>query len=49
MSYDKKAVQGVLDQVKAGKRTSLTAPEAKTVCDAYAIPLPKEGLANSAN
>jgi acetyl coenzyme A synthetase (ADP forming)-like protein len=49
MSYDKGAVQGVLDQVKTDNRTSLTTPEAKTVCDAYAIPLPKEGLANSAD
>ena len=48
MGYDKGAVQGVLDQVKADNRTSLTAPEAKAVCDAYGIPLPKEGLANSA-
>ena len=48
MGYDKGAVQTVLDQVKADNRTSLTAPEAKAVCDAYGIPLPKEGLANSA-
>jgi acetyl coenzyme A synthetase (ADP forming)-like protein len=27
----------------------LTAPEAKTVCDAYGIPVPKEGLATSAD
>jgi acetyl coenzyme A synthetase (ADP forming)-like protein len=49
MGYDKGAVESVLDQVKAEERTSLTAPEAKTVCDAYAIPLPQEGLANSAS
>jgi hypothetical protein len=47
MAYDKGAVESVLKQVKAEGRTSLTAPEAKTVCDAYGIPLPKEGLANS--
>jgi acetyl coenzyme A synthetase (ADP forming)-like protein len=48
MGYDKGAVESVLKQVKAEQRTSLTAPEAKIVCDAYAIPLPREGLANSA-
>ena len=41
-------VRAVLDQVKADGRTSLTAPECKTVCDAYGIPVPREGLANSA-
>jgi acetyl coenzyme A synthetase (ADP forming)-like protein len=35
--------------VKADGRTSLTAPECKVVCDAYSIPLPPEGLANSAD
>src|SRR5437762_4747303 len=34
--------------VKADKRTSLTAPECKLVCDAYGIPVPKEGVAKSA-
>jgi len=38
----------VLDQVKAQKRTALTAPECKQLCDAYDIPLPREGLAKSA-
>src|ERR1700746_4218054 len=42
------AVRKVLDQIKADKRTSLTAPEGKLVCDAYGIPVPKEGLAKSA-
>src|ERR1700738_3238719 len=37
-----------LDLVKADKRTSLTAPEGKLVCDAYGIPVPKEGVAKSA-
>src|SRR5215831_18184094 len=47
MSNAKDAVRKVLDQVKADKRTSLTAPEGKLVCDAYGIPVPKEGLAKS--
>src|SRR6186713_2303366 len=44
----KEAVRRVLDTVKAEKRTSLTAPEGKLVCDAYGIPVPKEGVAKSA-
>ena len=40
-------VRAVLDQVKADGRSTLTAPECKTVCDAYDIPLPEEGIANS--
>ncbi len=49
MAQDKAAVRAVLDTVKADGRTSLTAPEAKQVCDAYGIPLPQEGLATSAD
>ncbi|MGH3368261.1 MAG: acetate--CoA ligase family protein [Nocardioidaceae bacterium] len=49
MTYDRKAVQGVLDQVLAEGRTSLSAPEAKKVADAYGIPTPGEGLASSAD
>ena len=48
MSSSKDAVRKVLDAVKADKRTSLTAPEGKLVCDAYGIPVPKEGVAKSA-
>jgi acetyl coenzyme A synthetase (ADP forming)-like protein len=48
MSTAKDTVRKVLDQVKADKRTSLTAPEGKLVCDAYGIPVPQEGLAKSA-
>ncbi|MCC2689570.1 MAG: CoA-binding protein [Rhizobiaceae bacterium] len=42
------AVRQVLDRVKADKRTALTAPEGKLVCDAYGIPVPREGVASSA-
>src|SRR5438067_13936131 len=42
------AVRRVLDAVKSERRTSLTAPEGKLVCDAYGIPVPKEGVASSA-
>src|SRR5881275_1042556 len=47
-SQHKDAVRKVLDAVKADKRTSLTAPEGKQVCDAYGIPVPGEGVAKSA-
>src|SRR6266404_5405457 len=45
----KDAVRKILDSVKADKRTSLTAPEGKLVCDAYGIPVPREGVAKSAS
>ncbi|MEX2163664.1 MAG: acetate--CoA ligase family protein [Sulfuricaulis sp.] len=47
MSNKKTVVQKVLDTVRAEKRSSLTAPEGKKVCNAYGIPVPKEGLATS--
>src|SRR5213082_731859 len=48
MSNSKDAVRKVLDQVKADKRTSLTAPEGKLGCDVYGIAVPKEVVATSA-
>src|SRR6476469_2405574 len=48
MSSSKDAVRKILGAVKADKRTSLTAPEGKLVCDAYGITVPKEGVAKSA-
>src|SRR6476660_755938 len=48
MAHDKNAVRSIIDKVKAEGRTSLTAPEGKLVCDAYGIPVPKEGVAKSA-
>ncbi len=48
MAHNKTAVRKILDTVKASGRTSLTAPEGKLVCDAYGIPVPKEGVATSA-
>jgi acyl-CoA synthetase (NDP forming) len=47
MSNDKAAVRKVLDAVRSSGETALTAPQAKIVCDAYNIPLPKEGLART--
>src|SRR3984893_9549548 len=46
---DQAAVREVLEAVRAEGRTSLTAPEAKRVCDAYRIAVPQEGLATSAD
>ena len=43
------AVRSVLDKVRAEGRTSLTAPEGKLLCEAYGIPVPKEGVARSAS
>src|SRR5881396_3116 len=48
MVNDKTQVRRILDKVKAEGRTSLTAPEGKLVCDAYGIPVPKEGVAGTA-
>jgi acetyl coenzyme A synthetase (ADP forming)-like protein len=48
MAKNKTEVRRILDKVKAEGRTSLTAPEGKLVCDAYGIPVPKEGVATSA-
>ena len=48
MANDKKTVRKIIDAVKASGRTSLTAPEGKQVCDAYGIPVPKEGVASTA-
>ena len=48
MANNKKEVRRILDRAKAEGRTSLTAPEGKGVCDAYAIPVPKEGVAATA-
>ncbi len=48
MSYDKAAVRKLLDQAKAENRQSLNAAEAKILCDAVGIPLPKEATVGSA-
>ena len=48
-AYDTAAVRAVIDRAKAEGRTALAAPEAKRVADAYRIPVPKEGLATSAD
>src|SRR5271155_2027535 len=49
MPHDKNAVRKILDQAKAAARAALTAPEARGVCEAYGISIPKEGVATSAD
>src|SRR5260221_5771588 len=49
MSNSKDAVRQILASVKADKRTNLTAPEGKLVCDAYGVPVPREAVAKSAS
>jgi acetyl coenzyme A synthetase (ADP forming)-like protein len=48
MEPDKTAVRKILDAARAAARSALTAPEAKGICEAYAIVVPKEGVAGSA-
>jgi acyl-CoA synthetase (NDP forming) len=48
MAAKKTAVRQVLEKVKTEGRTALTAPEGRLVCEAYGIPVPKEGVAASA-
>ena len=42
------AVRAILEQAKSDGLNALTAPQCKSVCDAYGIPLPSEGIAGSA-
>jgi acyl-CoA synthetase (NDP forming) len=42
-AIDDGTVREVLDAVRADGRSSLSAPEAKRVCDAYGIEVPQEG------
>jgi len=49
MANSKGDVRRILDAARLSGRTSLTAPEGKQVCDAYGIPVPKEGVASSAD
>ena len=48
MSHDKTAVRGILDRAREAGRQSLTAPEARELCQAYGINIPREELGRSA-
>ena len=41
-------VRAILDEARAAGLAALSAPQCKAVCDAYGIPVPPEGLAQSA-
>jgi acetyl coenzyme A synthetase (ADP forming)-like protein len=47
MTTDKNAVRRILDQAKAAGREALTAPEARGICEAYGINIPREGVAKT--
>src|SRR4051812_15433564 len=47
MSSEKSAVRRILDQAKTAGRESLTAPEARGICEAYGINIPREGVATT--
>jgi acetyl coenzyme A synthetase (ADP forming)-like protein len=49
MSQNKSAVRKILDEAKKAGRDALTAPEARGICEAYGITIPKEGVAGSAD
>jgi acetyl coenzyme A synthetase (ADP forming)-like protein len=49
MEQDRTAVRKILDEAKAGGRSALTAPEARGICEAYGIALPREGVAATAD
>jgi acetyl coenzyme A synthetase (ADP forming)-like protein len=48
MSSDKSAVRRILDQARSAGRTALTAPEARGLCEAYGIAIPRESVATNA-
>lgn len=47
MMGDQSRVRAVLEEVKAAGRNIFTAPEAREICEAYGLPVPREGLARS--
>ena len=47
MSSDRALIRNLLDQVKAEGRSTLNPNENRTLCAAYGIPVPREGIAHS--
>ena len=47
MSTEKSSVRRILDQARATGREALTAPEARGICEAYGINIPREGVATT--
>ncbi|MGN6451624.1 MAG: acetate--CoA ligase family protein [Steroidobacteraceae bacterium] len=48
MAHDETRVRKVLEQAKNAGRSAFVAPEAKSLCEAYGIAIPKEGVATNA-
>ncbi len=48
MGHGKTTVRKVLDEARAAGRSALTAPQARALCEAYGIAVPKEGVAATA-
>ncbi|HYL02979.1 MAG TPA: acetate--CoA ligase family protein [Steroidobacteraceae bacterium] len=48
MEQHRTAVAKILEQAKAAGRNALTAPEARGICEAYGIAVPREGVAATA-
>ena len=48
MADGKTTVRRVLDEARAAGRSALAAPQAKALCEAYGIAVPKEGVAATA-
>jgi len=49
LARDSATVKDIIAEVKRDGRSALSAPEAKRVADAYGIPTPQEGLAETAD
>ena len=47
MSAENSAVRRIIDQAKVAGREALTAPEARGICEAYGINIPREGVATT--
>jgi acyl-CoA synthetase (NDP forming) len=47
MSSDRASVQKLLHQVKAEGRSTLRPDESRVLCEAYGIPVPREGIAHT--
>jgi acyl-CoA synthetase (NDP forming) len=47
MSSDRASVRKLLDQLKATGRSTLSPNESRLLCEAYGIPVPREGIAHS--
>jgi acyl-CoA synthetase (NDP forming) len=48
MSPNNSAVRKILDEARAAGRAALTAPEARALCEAYGIAVPREEVAHNA-